>query len=91
SFFRYFFKSPEFIARLAVAVIGIRDGKQISFKDFSALAFRCPPIEEQIAIGKCLSKADEEITLLQQKLDAFKAQKKGLMQQLLTGEIRVKL
>lgn len=48
-------------------------------------------IEEQLAIADVLSKADEEIDLLNKKLNALKEQKKGLMQQLLTGQIRVKV
>lgn len=48
-------------------------------------------ISEQQAIADVLSTADDEIKLLNQKLEALKEQKKGLMQQLLTGEIRVKV
>jgi len=48
-------------------------------------------ITEQKAIADVLSTADDEINLLNQKLEALKEQKKGLMQQLLTGQIRVKV
>lgn len=48
-------------------------------------------ISEQRAIAEILSKADEEIELLNKKLEAFKLEKKALMQQLLTGKIRVKV
>lgn len=48
-------------------------------------------VSEQKAIADILSKADEEIDLLVRKLDLLKSQKKGLMQQLLTGKIRVKI
>ena len=48
-------------------------------------------IAEQKAIADILSKADEEIELLNKKLEAFKLEKKALMQQLLTGKIRVKV
>lgn len=48
-------------------------------------------ISEQQAIADVLSTADDEINLLNKKLDALKEQKKGLMQQLLTGQIRVKV
>lgn len=47
-------------------------------------------ISEQKAIADILSKADEEIDLLTRKLSALKEQKTGLMQKLLTGQIRVK-
>lgn len=48
-------------------------------------------ISEQKAIADILSKADEEIDLLTRKLSALKEQKTGLMQKLLTGQIRVKV
>lgn len=46
---------------------------------------------EQKAIADVLSKADSEIDLLNQRLDVLKEQKRGLMQKLLTGEVRVKV
>lgn len=48
-------------------------------------------ISEQQAIADVLLTADDEINLLNQKLEALKEQKKGLMQQLLTGQTRVKV
>lgn len=50
-----------------------------------------PSNEEQSVIANILMTADEEIDLLNKKLDVLKEQKKGLMQKLLTGEIRVKV
>lgn len=46
---------------------------------------------EQNSLLSILSTADEEINLLNKKLEALKEQKKGLMQQLLTGQTRVKV
>mgnify|MGYP002678879722 FL=1 len=46
--------------------------------------------QEQQAIAEVLSSADKEIDLLKQKLAKLEAQKKGLMQVLLTGKIRLK-
>ncbi len=46
-------------------------------------------IEEQNFIVKTISKADEEIELLNKQLDLYTEQKKGLMQNLLTGKVRV--
>lgn len=90
-FFRHYFKSPDFIQRLAIATIGIRDGKQISYDDFSFMRIPVPPIEEQHAIANVINMADHELDLLRAQLDALREQKKGLMQQLLTGKVRVKV
>ena len=90
-FYKYFFKSYRFIEKyLSISVIGIRDGKQISYSDLSSVKIPYPPIDEQQKIAKVLNNCDEEIRLLDKKLEMLKLQKKGLMQKLLTGEIRVK-
>lgn len=49
------------------------------------------PIEEQKSIAYVLTLADQEIDILQKKLDCLKQEKKALMQQLLTGKKRVKV
>lgn len=90
NFYRYFFKSYIFIEKyLSMAVIGIRDGKQISSPDLCSVKIPYPSLTLQKAIAEVLSTADDEINLLKQKLIALKEQKKGLMQQLLTGKVRV--
>jgi type I restriction enzyme S subunit len=61
----------------------------VNKKDFFKLEVPLPTKEEQTKIGKILSMMDNEIELYKKKQAAIKEQKKGLMQQLLTGEIRV--
>lgn len=89
AFYKAYFKSNDFIQRLSVAVIGIRDGKQISYSDFAYIKIPFPALQEQTAIANILSSSDEEIRLAQDKLAAMKEQKKGLMQVLLTGKRRI--
>ncbi|MDT8412499.1 MAG: restriction endonuclease subunit S, partial [Vicingaceae bacterium] len=48
-----------------------------------------PKVKEQEKIATTLCACDEELQLLKDELEAIKLQKKGLMQQLLTGKIRV--
>lgn len=50
-----------------------------------------PSIVEQQKIASTLSAADKEIELLKQELNNLQQQKKGLMQKLLTGEVKVKI
>jgi type I restriction enzyme, S subunit len=88
-FFKQYFKSNDFIGHLAIAVIGIRDGKQISYDDFCTVRIPYPSPEEQIAIAKVLQAADKEIQLLKAKSEKLREQKKGLMQVLLTGRKRL--
>jgi type I restriction enzyme, S subunit len=91
SFYKHLFKSQDFISHLGVAIIGIRDGKQINFEDFAAIRLANPPIDEQKRIAEVLDVCDRELVLLNRKLKLLKEQKQGLMQQLLTGKVRVKI
>jgi type I restriction enzyme S subunit len=90
-FYRLFFKSYIFIEKyLNLAVIGIRDGKQISIPDFLSIKIPAPPLEEQKEIVETLAVCQQEIDLLKQLAEKYKTQKRGLMQKMLTGEWRVK-
>ena len=85
-FYRLFFKSYLFIEKyLNLAVIGIRDGKQISIPDFLSIKIPVPPLEEQKEIAEALLICQHEIDLLKQLADKYKTQKRGLMQKMLTG------
>jgi len=90
-FYRHLFKSKLFIGRLASSVIGIRDGKQISYDDFSFMLLPYPELKEQEKIAFMLNNIDNNIALLKLELNLFKDQKRGLMQLLLTGIVRVKI
>lgn len=58
-------------------------------KDFFGLSFEIPSLKEQTAIADVLTAADREIELAKEKLKRLRRQKRGLMQQLLTGKKRV--
>lgn len=64
---------------------------RIYFDDLGQMRLRLPPIGEQKRIAAVLNTLDREIELLRSERDALRQQKKGLMQKLLTGEIRVKV
>lgn len=81
-FYRHYFKSFLFIQDLNRNLEGIRDGKMISYKQFSEILIPKPKIKEQQKIASCLSSLDEVITAHSQKLDLLKDHKKGLMQNL---------
>lgn len=57
---------------------------------FTNMKILYPSFEEQTAIAEALTAADREIELAQQKFELLRQQKRGLMQQLLTGKKRVK-
>jgi type I restriction enzyme S subunit len=61
----------------------------LRWKNFKRIKITIPEFKEQVAISSFLDIVDTEIQLLEQKLDLLKLQKKGLMQQLLTGKKRL--
>jgi type I restriction enzyme, S subunit len=58
--------------------------------DVENFSVKHPSFEEQTAIAQVLQTADKEISLLKAKAEKLREQKKGLMQVLLTGKVRLK-
>lgn len=88
-FFKYYFKSRAFIRDLNKNLEGIRDGKMVSYKQFSEILLPIPSIhnkKEQQKIADCLSSIDALIKAAENKIDELKAHKKGLIQQLFPAE-----
>lgn len=61
----------------------------VNVSDFFGLRVVLPPLPEQRALADLLGTADEEIRALEEKREALEAQKRGLLQQLMIGELRV--
>lgn len=89
-FYRHYFKSMDFIGRLSIAVIGIRDGKQISYDDFAFLKLPAPDIAEQRDIAVVLNDAECEMKVLSAQIESLKAERRALIADLLTGKRRVR-
>lgn len=81
-FYRIYFKSYNYIQALNRNLEGIRDGKMISYQQFSEIKLPAPSPAEQNKIASFLSSMDDVITEQKQKVEALKEKKKGLMQQL---------
>jgi len=61
----------------------------LRWKDFSRIHVPVPSLLEQERIAAVLSAVDRKSELLRLKVDLLEKQKRGLMQKLLTGEVRV--
>ena len=88
-FYYYYFDSFEGFKKVQplvtqVAAAGIRGS------ELARISLPVPPLQEQKKIATILKACDDEIDLLKRKAAALREQKKGLMQQLLTGKVRVK-
>ena len=60
-------------------------------KDFKDMKIKLPNLNEQQKIAEVLTACDDEINLLNLKLENLKKQKQGLMQKLLSGKVRTKV
>lgn len=85
----YYFRSTEarqLMSKLANGVTRFN----LSKKKMKAASILIPPTKmEQEAIAKVLIDMDSEITVLENRLEKYKGLKQGMMQQLLTGKIRL--
>ncbi|MEP2131610.1 MAG: restriction endonuclease subunit S, partial [Algoriphagus sp.] len=63
----------------------------VTQSDFFSLKISIPEMKEQTAIAQVLQTADFEINLLKTKAEKLREQKKGMMQKLMTGNVRVKI
>lgn len=88
-FLNYLINSYDFNQKLLRVIQG---GTRLSlrYNQLKNIKGSIPKKNEQDLIAHILSTADKEIELLEEELEQLKLQKKGLMQLLLTGIIRVK-
>ena len=63
--------------------------KGITVEDIAKIKISTPSIKEQNQIVSILSDMDNEIEALEHKLEKTRQIKQGMMQQLLTGKIRL--
>lgn len=93
SFGKYFMKSEHMIwlykvnSEQGASIVR----RNLDLKGLLNTNVKIPSIEEQREISSVLLCLDNEIDLLMEELKEIKNQKKGLMQLLLTGKVRVKL
>lgn len=84
----HYFKTQNFFEQMkGFTQGGVRDS--LSFDGLCSMKLFIPSLEEQKKIAAVLNTCDKEIDILKQKLDTLQQQKKGLMQKLLTGQVRV--
>lgn len=81
-YFKYYFKTKKFIADLNKNLEGIRDGKMVSYIQFSELVLPVPDKKEQQKIADCLCSVDELINTQATKIEELRNHENGLFQQL---------
>ena len=89
-FLLYTFQSPDTLKRL----LGTQAGsarQNLSLSDIRSFNILLPPLSEQHQIAEVLSTVDDKLGVLAEKKTHYQTLKKGLMQQLLTGQRRVRM
>lgn len=86
----YVSKQKLFYHQTYIASYGVHIEKMtFDFKSFLKMKVTLPSILEQEKITKIIDTAEKEIQLEKQKIADLQEQKKGLMQQLLKGKVRL--
>ncbi len=90
SFFKHYILTHRFVFDCGLASPGGAGRNRVLSKSaFLDIELNLPAIEDQELIGNLLDTAAQEITVLRAQRAALDRQKRGLMQRLLTGRIRV--
>ena len=84
-FIKYWFDSISLSKYIQVGAL-----PSYNASDLSIIKLKMPSLKEQNTIASVLLQADKEIEIQKQKLASLQSQKRGLMQQLLTGKKRIK-
>lgn len=91
-FFRYLFKSDGFISKINSLTVGIREGKNIQYWDFSNMLLALPPKEVQIRSAQYLNAKCTEIdTMLfktRSSIEEYKKLKQAVITQAVTKGVR---
>lgn len=87
-YYRHLFKSGAFISELQTSVVGIREGKNISFVELSHSRIPIPPLPEQRAIAgfldeKC-AKVDEAVRIKEEQIALLRERRQILIQEAVT-------
>ena len=87
-YYRHLFKSGAFISELQTSVVGIREGKNISFVELSHSRMPIPPLPDQRTIAafldeKC-AKVDEAVRIKEEQIELLRERRQILIQQAVT-------
>ncbi|WP_337224977.1 restriction endonuclease subunit S [Proteus terrae] len=87
-YYKYLFKSQTFISELQTSIVGIREGKNISYEELQYSLLPIPAEEEQILIANFLDKKaaliDEAISIKEKQINLLKERKQIIIQQAVT-------
>ncbi|MFB2657057.1 restriction endonuclease subunit S [Shewanella xiamenensis] len=87
-YYKYLFKSQMFISELQTSIVGIREGKNISYEELQYSLLPIPTEDEQTLIANFLDKKtaqiDDAIAIKEQQISLLKERKQIIIQQAVT-------
>lgn len=90
SFVGYLFKHPPVVHLFRRFSQGLVDDTlNLRFHEFAQIELMLPPVDEQVRIADVLTTIDQELDQLGRLRRELLMQKRGLIQKLLTGQVRV--
>lgn len=87
-YYKYLFKSQTFISELQTSIVGIREGKNISYEELRYSLLPIPSLQEQTAITNFLdqktTQIDEAIAIKERQIELLKERKQIIIQKAVT-------
>ncbi len=87
-YYKYLFKSFSFISELQTSVVGIREGKNISYQELSYSLIPIPPKNEQTSIARFLDTKialiDKAIAIKEKQIELLKERRQILIHRAVT-------
>ena len=91
-FYEQLFQSKRFLNIYEKIAVGTLDEKKrVHWSDFKNIKVPVPPVDEQKIIGEVIDASAHNLKIKKKKLTLIQSLKKSLMQDLLTGKVRVKV
>ena len=87
--FLYYFLSSGLGQKIIYLLVAGSGQEKLNKTDLKKIKIVLPPMDEQVKISEIILKIEQEILLINKKLSKYIFLKKSLMQDLLTGKVRV--
>ncbi|MFN8154974.1 MAG: restriction endonuclease subunit S [Bacteroidia bacterium] len=88
-YYKYLFKTPQFISLLNTAITGIRDGKNVNWVDFAELPLPIPSVEHLKLMVEDFNRYERLVIVFEKEKRKLEEFKNSLIAEVVTGKIKV--
>ena len=88
-YYKYLFKTPQFISLLNTAITGIRDGKNVNWVDFAELPIPIPSVEHLKLMVEDFNRYEKLVIVFEKEKRKLEEFKNSLISEVVTGKIKV--